>query len=491
MDAINRKLRCCGLSHYRYRSKEIEKEPLTAGFVFVFLFVILQPLLDIGSYFSIVGGVPNISFSVRTILLAVIGVSSVIVSLKKWHAVAFYGMIAVYWAAHMLVCLDAGYRDPVSDASYFIKVIQLPVYAFAFLQFFRRNPRCGDAFQLGATINIYIISLSLLLAAATNTMSHTYWYTQKGFLGWFYSGNAQSAILAALLPVALVYTMKRGKLFFGVTALLGFMNLFLIGTRVAYFSIFIIAIGMSAVFLFGWARRKKGRWIKGFLFLLAVLAVCAGGYTLSPMYQSRAQHERYTEEKTHREEEEQQITDQYTPYRELYQKYCAELVDTFGLESTLQQYDYTTEVSILSDVRLKKRTFAAMQWERKPRITHLFGYEYQTLMAGETSMEPENDFHVLFYLYGYVGMGLSLLSVLSLLVWAVKRLVYNRVSWSVSLWGNLLSGSLLLGSSFFAGHTLVRPNVSVYFSFILALSLALLGQKGKAGTPDEGKHFAR
>lgn len=106
-------------------------------------------------------------------------------------------------------------------------------------------------------------------------------------------------------------------------------------------------------------------------------------------------------------------------------------------------------------------------------------------------MEPENDFHVLFYLYGYVGMGLSLLSVLSLLAWAVKRLVYNRVSWSVALWGNLLSGSLLLGSSFFAGHTLVRPNVSVYFSFILALSLALLGQKGKAGTPDEGKHFAR
>lgn len=479
------------MSRYRYRSKGLEKERVIAGLVF--LFVILQPLLDMAAYFSIVGGLPNVSFAVRTVLLAAIAVFSVVVSRKKWHAVVFYGIIAAYWAAHMTVCFEAGYRDPASDLSYFIKVIQLPVYAFAFLQFFRRYPKCGSAFQLGATVNIYIISLSLLLAAVTNTMSHTYWYTQKGVLGWFYSGNAQSAILAAILPVALIYTMKRGKLFFGITALLGFANLYLIGTRVAYFSIFIIATGMSAAFLFGWAGRKKGRWIKGTLFLLAILVVCAGGYTLSPMYQSRFQHEQYTEEKIQKEEEEtaEEITDQYTPYRELYQMYCRELVDTFGLESTLKQYDYTTDVSIVSDVRLKKRTFAAMQWERKTSITHLFGYEYQTLMDGQTSMEPENDLHVLFYLYGYVGMGLCFLSMLCLVVWAVKRLIYNRVPWSVTLWGCLISGVLLMGSSLFAGHTLVRPNVSVYLSLILALSLALLGQRGKAGTLEEGRHFAR
>lgn len=482
------------MSRYRYRSIEPVKDRIAAALVLAF--VVLQPLLDIAAYFSIVGNLPNISFYARTLLLAVIAVLSVVSAKKKWHAALFYGVIAVYWTIHMLVSFDVGYRDPIADFSYFIKVIQMPVYAFAFLQFFRNSPKCGVSFQLGVTVNIYIISASLALAAVTGTMSPTYWYTQKGFLGWFYSGNAQSAILAAMLPIALVYTQKISRVLFAVTALLGFGNLFLIGTRMAYFSILAIAIAMSAVFLFHWAKRKKGRWIKGSLLLLAILTLCAGGYTLSPMYQSRSQHEQYIEEKNQQEqppENEIEITDELSPYRELYQKYCAELVDTFGLENTLRQYEYSTDIQVIADARLKKRNFAAMQWEKKTAAVQYVGYEYHNFLSGETSMEPENDFHVIFYLYGYMGLGLLFLFLLGILLWGLKRLLRDRARWSATLWGCLISGALLMGSSLLAGHTLVRPNVSVYLSLLIAFGVFLLEEKGKkradAEYPEEGKHF--
>ena len=492
---MDERIRCCALMDYRYRSREPLSDRIVSSLVF--FFVILQPLLDIASYFSIVKGFPNISLAVRTLLLGSIAVLSIIAAQKKWHVWLFYGVIALFWAVHMLTCYQSGYRDPVSDLTYFIKIVQIPIYTFGFFLFFCRYPNCGVSFQLGVTVNIYIISLSIILAAVTNTMSHTYWYTQRGILGWFYSGNAQSAILAAMLPIALVYTQKISRCFFGVTALLGFGNLFLIGTRVAYGSIFIIAFGMAAAFLWSWAKKKKGRWWKSLLLVLAVLVLCAGGYTISPMYQSREEHKQYMEEKEANQE--QQIIeypgdDPYAAYRELYQTYCKELVDTFGLENTLKQYDYSTDIQVISDARLKKRNFAQMQWERKSNATHWMGYEYETFMAGNTSMEPENDFHVIFYLYGYVGLGLFFCFLLGIVGWGIKRLWSRQAKWSNTLWACMLSGALMLGSSLLAGHTLVRPNVSVYLSLILALGMYLLKETGKkrldAEYPEEGKHFA-
>ena len=86
--------------------------------------------------------------------------------------------------------------------------------------------------------------------------------------------------------------------------------------------------------------------------------------------------DRYMEEKE--ENNQQQIieypgNDPYAAYRELYQTYCKELVDTFGLENTLKQYDYSTDIQVISNARLKKRIFAQMQWERKPETMHWVG----------------------------------------------------------------------------------------------------------------------
>ena len=480
---------------YRYRSREPLSDRIVCSLVFVF--VILQPLLDIVSFFSIIKGFPNISLLIRTVLLGSVAVLSVVIVEKKRYVWFFYGTVILFWAVHVLVCYQAGYRDPLADIFYFVRVVQVPIYIFAFFLFFRRYPQCGVSFQLGVTVNIYIISLSILLAMITNTMSHTYWYTQKGVLGWFYSGNAQSAILAAMLPIALMYTQKINRWFFGVTALLGFANLFLIGTRVAYGSIFIIAFGMIAAFLWSWTKKRKGRLWKSLLLVLAVLILCAGGYTISPMYQSREEHKQYMEEKE--ENNQQQIieypgNDPYAAYRELYQTYCKELVDTFGLENTLKQYDYSTDIQVISNARLKKRIFAQMQWERKPETMHWVGYEYNTFTAGNSDMEPENDFHVIFYLYGYVGFGLFFGFLLGIAGWGIKQLWSRRAKWSNTLWACVLSSALLMGSSLLAGHTLVRPNVSVYLSLILALGMYLLKETGKkrldAEYPEEGKHFA-
>ena len=133
---------CCGLMDYRYRSREPLSDRIVCSLVFVF--VILQPLLDIVSYFSIIKGFPNISLLIRTVLLGSVAVLSIVMVEKKRYVWFFYGTIILFWAVHVLVCYQSGYRDPLSDIFYFVRVVQVPIYIFAFFLFFRRYPQCGD-----------------------------------------------------------------------------------------------------------------------------------------------------------------------------------------------------------------------------------------------------------------------------------------------------------------------------------------------------------
>ena len=74
---------------YRYRSREPLSDRIVCSLVFVF--VILQPLLDIVSYFSIIKGFPNISLLIRTVLLGSVAVLSVVIVEKKRYVWFFYG----------------------------------------------------------------------------------------------------------------------------------------------------------------------------------------------------------------------------------------------------------------------------------------------------------------------------------------------------------------------------------------------------------------
>ena len=166
-----------------------------------------------------------------------------------------------------------------------------------------------------------------------------------------------------------------------------------------------------------------------------------------------------------------------------YYKYMGvlpDIFDRFGEERVLLHYNMTTDAKRLIDVRVIKRSYAAMIWEDADLPTKLLGFETSEV-GFDGSYDMENDWPALFYYYGPVGLGLYVLLILGCLLRIPGTL---RRDWAGTLTEEnlmlLLALGLQLGLAQFSGALLRRPNVSIY----LALLLALIVYQTRAPRPE-------
>lgn len=437
----------------------------------LFLFLLLiQPVLDITAFFTVEKMPVSISLVLRGCFLVITLVMTFFLTSNYKRFFTFYGIIGLFFCVHVLVALQNGYVNPYKDFEIFIKIAQMPMLTFAFIEFFRFKSEVSTSFQYGFTANLYVLCGSVLISMLTNSFANTYDYTESGVLGWFYNGNAQSAILVILVPVALSYVLtKKNAVWAVITTGLGFAYLFFIGTRTAYYAIFII--GITACILLLLTRKDKK--VKSQLYiklgaLLLAMVICGISFPLSPMYQTRLEHNRNMQVKYEQLlNNNQEITSEQK--EKLYETYCKELIDNFGYERVEKEYKGSVELGVLADVRLAKRTFAKLTFEDLNILTKLFGFEYEAFNAGNRIMEPENDLPTIFYLYGYVGFGLYIVFC-SYFAWCALRYLWRvkQKFLQIELVLVLVGLALILASSIFAGHTLVRPSVSIYVSASIA-----------------------
>ena len=84
--------------------------------LFVLVIMVLQPIMDIISYFWAGTGRSNLlTLGLRMGLLAVTGLYAFLISDRKRIYLIAAGICAVFWAAHMAVCWQSGYQDPFAD----------------------------------------------------------------------------------------------------------------------------------------------------------------------------------------------------------------------------------------------------------------------------------------------------------------------------------------------------------------------------------------
>lgn len=452
-----------------------------------------QPVLDALSYWQAELGF-TVIFYIRALLLGLIALGGYLLSKKKPRYYILFAVIGLFWAAHVFTCLKNGYSGWVEDLSNYIRVIGLPITAFALISCLKAQSDCYNALLRGLFYAFCVILLLELLALITGTEPYTYSNKSIGLRGWSFWPNAQSAILSALAPMAICYALrkwlKKGWPVMLVSALALGM-LFLHGTRLAYGCLLMTSVGLAITVLI---RRLPKKFFVVFLLLTVIFAVL---FPVSPMLNNQKKVAENAEAKQRLfldliKVGEQQASikqaqeDNYTvsDYKldrlePAYSYYLPGLVDRFGMEKVAEAYDYSEDISVIANERTWKLTYCKLLMDSsETRLSRFFGLNVSDMFSHNLSHDCENDFHAIYYLYGYVGLGITVLFLayyVFLIVRAMIKDAKHTFSWRTACIG--ISFLALLAHAYCTCGVLRRSNTLFYLAAVLALIYCTLKEE--------------
>lgn len=459
---------------------------------FMAALLLIQPLLDVLSYFMQEASATVVTTGLRMVLLVTVSLYGFVISERRELYAAGYGLIIGFWLLHMLNCFRLGYAQPVGDTAEYLKLIQLPLWTMSFVSMFRRREGM-DLEVLGIlAVNLATILLVIGLSYLIGMQVYTYNFPERDFhmgvMGWFGVPNAQSAILCLLVPAVLLWGLRTERLWlFSLCALCGLGLMYFTGTRLTYYAAVLIAGFFLVIVVIGHRPYRLC------LPLLAALILLLAFRGASPMVQRRSVagdsfvvyqekiDEVMGEDKEFQWREGEEIPSEVleklkTVYRDIYGKrgiykevLMEDMIERFGLERVMKAYDYTIDPVVLNDTRNRKVTAVWLVWEEQDFLTHLLGMEYSAATIGGHNYDPENDFPALFFYNGYLGTALYAAFLLGIFLYALRAFLQR---FPALLTPEFVTAAVMcamaLGAAQLSGQVLRKPNVTVYFSLALA-----------------------
>ncbi len=498
--------------------------------IFTALLMIIQPIMDIISFwFERFGLSGNITLVLR---LGVLGFSllfAFVITERKWVYWTACAVVVLLYAGHVFAIWQAGIQSIVTDFANYVRVVQMPLSAIVLISCMRQNKRGFEGMQWGMTISLWIILAVMIISVLTDTDPGMYRngtnFYNTGVLGWFNNTNSQSSNLSVLLPVAAVALLnakKRRPMALVITLVLGLLAMFFACTRLAYLAIVAVTVGIGVMILI----LKRTDWKYSIVFLMLAIVFVAL-VPVSPMtahlniyedtqsdrqddlakkIEDMAEVQLLLNKKNNAEKDESDETDSSSDedndedtgldpeeLRELvrqlapvYKYYISDFVQIFGLTETMEMYNFTMDVKTLSALRSKKLMFAEQTMNSLPRSAQLFGIEYSRFTVSENRYgfpllnstadkevteiyDVENDFHGIYYLYGWAGLILYIAFILYfvyLVVWAIIKDIKKYFTLEATAFGIALI--VCLAHAYNTAGVLRRPNASIFLAAVLA-----------------------
>ena len=414
----------------------------------ILCFCVIQPLMDILSFWKEALGIPAIVVTVlRFLTFAGLTGIGFLVSRRKRRYVLLAILAVLYLAGHILAASGMGYLDLFEDLTDQFRVLMLFFTTAAMMSFLDRSDKAFQAMHTGLVLALGVMAAAVILSVLTGTDPHTYLGKQTGVLGWFLWPNSQSAILAMMTPIVISWSYSRFQgrvLSVGGTALVCFGLLFLLGTRLAFASIPLIGIGMGVCMYI--ADKSAGRCALAVILTAALFCVL---YPVSPVREAHVKSVENSMILQQRIDEAAQAcgvepgaerTENREALSAAYRYNLQGLVDRFGLDRTAKVYDYTLKQADIFDVRRKKRVFNDFLMEDSSTLSLCFGLEVSR-MSQQTELydfyaddwEPgveyfaaENDLYGVFYSGGWVLFAGTVCWMLWYGVRALRALVRRR-----------------------------------------------------------------
>lgn len=444
-----------------YNAAQLNQRRFPNTAAWISILCIAQPILDILSYWLAM--LPHgtvISLGLRMLILALTIVFAWMLSDHKKGMLLTCAVLVVFWVFHAGNCCLIGYQNPASDFINYARTAQIPVMTLCLIILLRQTQEPLPLLEKLFAVSLYLIALISLIAILTGTTVYSYPKWKVGYSGWFGWTNSQSAIYAVLTVFSVFPAMiRKDWIRSGLRAAVGFLLLFFLGTRLAYGVICLIAV--SSIICMLLVRRFDWR---PALIILALAALCAGCYKLSPM----AVNQRLFQESV--AEQQKTADDSDLSLDALYEKYMSAMVDRFGMDAVKDVYHNSRDVSVIGDVRLYKINYCKMVMSHLPFSSKLFGFELAETRHQQSIFDVENDFHGIYFLYGLVGLALLLGY---LIYFAAKALfgLFKTDSAEKRIWllAACVCAVILLINSYFSASVLRRPNASFYLSIALAI----------------------
>ena len=491
-----------------FRQKLIDKLPLLT-----FLLFAIQIPMDVLSFWMGKLGMSNlVTLALRMGMLGISLLAGFLASRNKtvwWISAGVLGFIGL---GHIWALYDYGCASLFSDLTNFVRVVQMPLLAICLICFIKENEGCYEAMKWGLAACLWMVFVVQILAIATGTEPHTY-KDGSGYIGWFNNTNSQSSNLSMLAPVTIALVLKKWSMKswqFWLTLLASAVSMFFLSTRLAYLGLVVTLLGLGiSLMILNWKDWKRAL----VFFLLAVLFV--GLIPVSPMVTHQTAYESV---QTDRQEGIDQSIKETTPpttiapeqgpenvepaetvppteeelraqkiekLRWIYEFYIPDFVEIFGLEPTMEMFNYTSNIYELTMLRPKKLKFAQMLMNDSPFSAQLFGLELSRFTVGNNIYDVENDLHGIYYLYGLVGlvaMLAFLVYFIGLVIWALLKKFTRYFTWDAAGWG--IAFVLVLPHIYCTAGVLRRPSASIYLSAALAAIYYLVKLKRY---PDEKK----
>ena len=478
----------------------------------VLLLCLSQPILDAVGYWQQTLGMGNaLTMTIRMILLAGSVFLGFLFSKRKHVYLITAAILAALTVGHIYACSQNpnGYVAPITDIINLIRIYFLPLMTLCFISFLRCNKAVYPALVKGLVLDLAIIAAIQLISSLTGTDPRTYSDDGIGILGWFLWTNSQSAILAMLVPIAICWSLihwKKQLHFVALVTVVSEATLFALAPRLAFASMVASGFGIALCLLL----TDRSRW-RLVLVISIITALFTAAIPISPMYrrlnfnnirveqaeerikEMNIQIQIVTEPITEASSGETASSD-LTPaepkvildeqnadkLESLYrsQNTIWSMVERFGRDRVFEIYDYTLDSTILGSVRTMKIHFCELLMEESGLASHLFGLNlaemtYRRVQKGSDEIDNydvENDLHGVYFLTGYVGLGLMILFLLYFVIRALAAVLRDRTRFfTLPLCAFLVSYGLGIVHAIFTASVLRRNNASIYLAVILAV----------------------
>lgn len=376
----------------------------------VTLFIILQPLLDVLTYFS------NSKFeiSVGLILRGGFLLYCIIYLLffdqkNKTINYIFFSMMILYLGAFFLInCLNLSIF--VYKLKFIFKLLFFPITLLFLIKFYNGNIK-KNIVLCGA-----MIGLLMLAAQIFGNAIPSYESAKLGNSGWFFSANELSSMCAIIIPIVFEsFINKRNKFCFIVFILLSFCML-LIGTKTAYLSIG-LTLGMFILYYLVKKIIFKEPCVKQILITFVLLCTFC---LITPLT--------YTHKNIYIQES-NNISDLVLNGRDKI------------LEENIKKVDTNNQVtSIFMGAKLNSKN----------------NYEF------------ERDFYTMYYNFGLFGIIIFFsIPIYYVIKNLIDRLKNKNIVLTSVQYGAIVGLLMALGISYIAGHTLMAPAVSIYIALLI------------------------
>ena len=176
----------------------------------LFLFVIMQPLLDVLAFWTSSEAGTAAGY-VRLLFMIILPCHLLLTSKDRKKLFCAYAIIGLLAVLHVGNLFRVGYINVVSDVKNMAKIFYLPVMAVSMCAYVR-DDRMKNQLVKGVLVNCFILAAVIVVSYITGTYNPTYGYG-LGTSAWVTDQNrcTHSIILSALSIFAMYFGMSSEK----------------------------------------------------------------------------------------------------------------------------------------------------------------------------------------------------------------------------------------------------------------------------------------